>query len=159
MSLNSSDAFSTEIYQATSPAHFTFYTSSHISKRWSSDPDSLGVTVNNRKTTISGKDFYLWITLDSKSSVNYPLVLAFLALLLIKTEINFGVQSRFASPELIAPGLLIFFIIFWRGVGYALESIVFESPWEYSLFAGYSLLFYIYLPYGIKIFNILQNSS
>lgn len=159
MTLNSSELFNTEIYQTSSLAYFTFYASSHISKVWSSDPNSLGVTVNNRKTTISGDDFYLWITLDSKSSVDYTLVLAFLALLLIKTEINFGVKSRFASPELIAPGLLIFFIIFWRGVGHSMESIVFESPWEYALFTGYSLLFYIYLPYGIKIFNIFQNSS
>jgi hypothetical protein len=76
----------------------------------------LDLIINKGAMVLTGDNYYFWVSLKDKFEVNYMAICILMAILIIKTEVTFGAKGRFAAPTYIVPGLLIYFVVFPKGI-------------------------------------------
>lgn len=79
-----------------------------------------------------------------------------MALLLFKTETSNAYFGMFSTPEFIGSGLIAYFSIFSRGVGFTISYLSFESPWITVDMVAYTTCFYVWLPYSVRILSVFK---
>ena len=113
----------------------------------------------NGNAVITGEDFYFSIKLGPQYSVNYAIILIFMAIFLIKTELTFEIRGRFTGPAIILPGIFMFNLIFPKGNLASFEDIIFSSPWKYASLVVYSISFYIWFPYVVSLYKMFFKAT